>query len=117
MKDLHFETLTRISELIRSRAISSVEVTRALLDRIAQLDGKYRSYATVLADRAMSRAVAADAETAKGVWRGPLHGVPIAVKDLCFTEFGRTTGGTMIRKNWTPDHNATVVDRLEQGAP
>ena len=115
MEDLHFETLTRISELIRSRAISSVEVTRALLDRIAQLDGKYRSYATVLADRAMSRAAAADAETAKGVWRGPLHGVPIAVKDLCFTEFGRTTGGTMIRKNWTPDHNATVVDRLEQG--
>ena len=63
----------------------------------------------------MSRAAAADAETAKGIWRGPLHGVPIAVKDLCFTEFGRTTGGTMIRKNWTPDHNATVVDRLEQG--
>ena len=86
-----------------------------MLDRIAQLDGKYRSYTTVLADRAMSRAAAADAETAKGVWRGPLHGVPIAVKDLCFTEFGRTTGGTMIRKNWTPDHNATVVDRLEQG--
>ena len=41
--------------------------------------------------------------------------MPIAVKDLCFTEFGRTTGGTMIRKNWTPDHNATVVDRLDQG--
>ena len=114
-KDLHFETFTRISELIRSRQISSVEVTRALLDRIAQLDGKYRSYATVLADRAMSRAATADVETAKDIWRGPLHGVPIAVKDLCFTEFGRTTGGTMIRKNWTPDHNATVIDRLEQG--
>jgi len=114
-KELHFETLARISELIRSRQISSVEVTRALLDRIAQLDGKYRSYTTVLADRAMSRAAAADAETAKGIWRGPLHGVPVAVKDLCFTEFGRTTGGTMIHKNWTPDYNATVIDRLEQG--
>ena len=64
VKDLHFETLMRTSELIRSRAISAVEVTRTLLDRIAQLDGKYRSYATVLADRAMSRAAAADEETA-----------------------------------------------------
>jgi len=114
-KDLHFETLTRISELIRSRQISSVEVTKALLDRIAQLDGTYRSYTTLLADRAMTRAEAADVETAKGVWRGPLHGVPVAVKDLCFTEFSRTTGGTTIRGNWTPDYNATVIDRLEQG--
>jgi amidase len=114
-KDLHFETLTRISELIRRRQISSVEVTTAMLDRIARVDGRYRSYATVLADRAISRAATADAETAKNIWRGPLHGVPIAVKDLCFTEFGRTTGGTMIHKNWTPDHNATVIDRLEQG--
>lgn len=114
-KALHFETLTRISELIRTRQISSVEVTQAMLERIASLDGKYRSYTTVLADRAMSRAATADVETAKNIWRGPLHGVPIAVKDLCFTEFGRTTGGTMIHKNWTPGHNATVVDRLEQG--
>lgn len=113
--DLHFEPLARISELIRSRELSSVEVTTALLDRIAQVDGKYRSYTTVLADRAQRRAAAADAETANGIWRGPLHGVPLAVKDLCFTEFGRTTGGTVIHKNWTPDHNATVVDRLEQG--
>jgi amidase len=112
---LHFATLVRISELIRTRQISSVEVTAALLDRIASLDGKYRSYATVFAERAISRAASLDAETAKNIWRGPLHGVPIAVKDLCFTEFGRTTGGTMIHKNWTPDHNATVVDRLEQG--
>lgn len=112
---LHFETLTHVSDLIRTRQISSVDVTRAILERIARLDGKYLSYATVLADRAMSRAAIADAETAKNIWRGPLHGVPIAVKDLCFTQFGRTTGGTMIHKNWIPDHNATVIDRLEQG--
>ncbi len=113
--DSHFDTLMRISELVRSRQISSVEVTKALLDRIARLDGRYRSYTTVLSDRAMKRAASADAETAKGIWRGPLHGVPIAVKDLCFTEFAPSTAGTMIHKNWTPDHNATVVDRLEQG--
>jgi amidase len=112
---LHFETLTRISELIRTRQINSVGVTAAILERIATLDEKYRSYAAVFAERAMSRAAAADAETAKNIWRGPLHGVPIAVKDLCFAEFGPTTGGTLIHKNWTPARNATVVDRLEQG--
>ena len=112
---IHFETLTRISEQIRNRQISSVDVTKAMLDRIQNLDGTYRSYTTVLADRALARAEAADRETAKNIWRGPLHGVPIAVKDLCNTTYAPTGAGTTILRNRTPDHNATVVDRLEQG--
>jgi amidase len=111
---LHFETLTGISERIRGRQVSSVAVTQAMLDRIAQLDGTYHAYATVLADRALSRAQAADAEIAKGIHRGPLHGVPLAIKDLCFTTYAETAAGTTMLRNWTPDHNATVVDRLEQ---
>jgi amidase len=114
-KALHFEPLTRISELIRTRQVTSAEITQAMLDRIVALDGTYGSYKTVLAERALARAHSADAETAKGIWRGPLHGVPVAVKDLCFTAFARTTGGTMINKDWTPDYDATVVERLEQG--
>jgi amidase len=112
---LHFETLTRISERIRAREISSVDVTAAMLSRIKTFDGRYRSYTTVLADRAVARAEAADRELAKNIWRGPLHGVPIAIKDLCNTTFAPTSAGTMMLRNWTPDHNATVVDRLEQG--
>ena len=114
-ESIAFEPLTSISEQIRRREVTSVAVTGAMLDRIAALDGVYRSYTTVLAERAMARAEAADRETARGIWRGPLHGVPIAVKDLCNTSFAPTSAGTRIFRNWTPDDNATVVDRLEQG--
>lgn len=112
---LHFATLTQVSEQIRRREITPVDVTTMMVDRIAQLDGRYHSYATVLADRALDQARAAEAEIANGIWRGPLHGVPIAVKDLCYTTYSVTAAGTTMLRNWTPDHNATVVDRLEQG--
>ena len=110
-----FEPLTSMSEQIRRRQITSAAATREMLDRIAEFDGVYRSYTTVLGERAMARAEAADKETAEGIWRGPLHGVPVAVKDLCNTVFAPTGAGTRIFRNRTPDHNATVVDRLEQG--
>ena len=110
-----FEQLKSISDRIRRREVTSLAATQATLDRIAALDSTYRSYTTVLAERAMARAEAADRETAQGIWRGPLHGVPIAVKDLCNTSFAPTGAGTAIFRDWTPDHNATVVDRLEQG--
>ncbi len=114
-EDLHFESLTQIAELIRNRQLSSVAVTTAMLDRIARLDGRFRSYTTVLGERALARAEAADRETAKGISRGPLHGVPVAVKDLCNTRFAPTGAGTTMLRNTTPDHDATVVERLEQG--
>jgi amidase len=111
--DLPYESLTTVSDLIRRKRLSSAEVTDAILQRIAQLDGQYRSYATVLPERALNRAKAADAEIARGLWRGPLHGVPIAVKDLCYTTFAPTCAGTTIFKAFIPSFNATVVERLE----
>ncbi len=66
-------------------------------------------------ERALDRAKAADAEIARGLWRGPLHGVPIAVKDLCNTTFAPTRAGTTIFRTFTPSFNATVVERLEDG--
>src|SRR5580692_8133407 len=113
--DLQYEQLTTISDLIRRKKLSSVEVTDATLQRIAKLDGQYHSYATVLAERALTRAKAADAEIARGLWRGPLHGVPVAVKDLCYTTFAPTCAGTTLFKTFTPSFNATVVERLEDG--
>ena len=88
--DLQYEQLTTLSGLIRRKKLSSVEVTEATLERIARLDGHYHAYATVLAERALDQAKAADAEIARGLWRGPLDGVPIAVKDLCYTTFAPT---------------------------
>jgi amidase len=111
--DLAYESLTSISDLIRKKKFSSGEVTGTILQGIAKLDGQYHSYATVLAERALDRAKAADAEIARGLWRGPLHGVPIAVKDLCYTTFAPTQGGTAIFNSFVPSFNATVVERLE----
>ena len=110
---MEYDTLTDISARIRHRDVSPVEVTQAMLDRIASLDAGHRAYATVLAERAMDQAKQAEAEIGRGIWRGPLHGVPIAVKDLCYTTFAPTTAGTTIHRDFVPGYNATVVDRLE----
>jgi amidase len=112
---LHLRTLLQVSAQIRRQEVSSVEVTTALLNRITKLDGIYHSYATLLAGRALERAERADKEIARGQWRGRLHGVPVAVKDLCFTSYAPTAAGTAIRKDWVPPYTATVVERLEQG--
>ena len=109
---LHYRPLTDLSDALRRRELSSVEVTSALLDRIAVLDPQTRSYVTVMGESAMAQARVADEEIARGDWRGPLHGVPIALKDLCFTKNAPTTAGMTILEGWVPDYDATVVERL-----
>jgi amidase len=111
---LHYLSLTDLSDRLRRRELSPVEVTRAMLDRIAALDGRIGSYVTVLADRAMAQARQAETEIVAGLWRGPLHGVPIALKDLCFTSFAPTSGGMAIHADYVPNYDATIVARLER---
>ena len=89
---LHFRTIHEIAEEIATKQLSPVDVTAAILQRIDQLDGQFKSYATVTADQAMATAQAAEQEINAGMYRGPLHGVPIAVKDLCFTKGGPNDG-------------------------
>src|SRR5262245_58121455 len=112
--DLHYLELTELAAHIKARQLSPVAVTRALLDRIAALDGTLGSYALVMADVAIAQAAAAEAEIAAGHYRGPLHGVPIAVKDLCWTKGIPTAAGTTIHKNHRPHVDATVVRRLRE---
>lgn len=112
-EELHYLSLTAVSELIRTGFVSPVEVTRALLDRIEAMDGRLNSYTTVTAEHALDSARRAEAELATGIWRGPLHGVPVAVKDLCDTSFAPTSAGTYIHREHMAAANATVVDRLE----
>ena len=114
LDDLHYQPLTTVAQHIADRRISPVEVTQALLDRIARLDPALKSYTTVTADLALRQARAAEAEIAAGRYRGPMHGIPVAVKDLCFTKGIRTTGGMTIHADFVPDHDATVVTRLAQ---
>src|SRR5687768_14088523 len=81
--DLCFLDLVEVGRRVQAGKLSSVEVTKAVLERIARLDGRLKSYATLTADLALAQANQADTEIARGAIRGPLHGVPIAVKDLC----------------------------------
>ena len=83
---LHFRTITEIAEGIASKELSPVDVTTAILARIEQLDDQLKSYATVMSAHAMAAAQEAEREINAGMYRGALHGIPIAVKDLCFTK-------------------------------
>jgi amidase len=111
--ELCCKTLGEVAALIATRDLSPVELTRAVLDRIAALDGALHSYLTVTADLALRQARAAEQEIGRGTHRGPLHGVPIAVKDLCYTRGVRTTCASKILADWVPQFSATVVERLE----
>jgi len=107
-------TLTGLSEQIRTKSISPVEVTHHLLDRISEYDRSLASYITVTADPALKQASVAEKEICSGRWRGPLHGVPIALKDLISKKGVATTAGMSLYKAHVPDFDATVVERLSQ---
>lgn len=108
----HYLELLDIGRRIQSKEISSVEATQAQLNRIASLDGALKSYATVMSDAALADARRADDEIRAGKIRGPLHGVPIAVKDLCWTKGVPTAAGMTIYRDFKPDRDATVVEKL-----
>jgi aspartyl-tRNA(Asn)/glutamyl-tRNA(Gln) amidotransferase subunit A len=110
--DLCSLTLHEVSERIRSKDVSPVEATEAALERIARLNPKLNSFITVMAEQAIEDARAAGGEIAAGRYRGPLHGVPVAVKDLCETKGVRTTAASTILADWVPDRDATVVRKL-----
>jgi amidase len=112
-RDLHYCELVEIGQRIQKRELSPVEATQAQLDRIARLDGQLKSYAYVMASSALEQAQAAEKEIAAGKVRGPLHGVPIAVKDLCWTRDAPTAAGMTIYRDYRPSEDATVVSRLK----
>src|SRR3954462_7287528 len=110
--DLHYLSLAEVAKRLKARQLSSVDATRALLDRIDRLDPKLKSYATLTPDHALTEAAARDAETAAGSSRGSLDGVLIAVKDWCDTAGVPPAGGMRIHRNNLPAQDATVVARL-----
>lgn len=96
-ESLHYLTLRDIARRIASRDVSPVDLTQRMLDRIATVDRTLKSYATVMREEALAAAHAAERDIRAGRYRGPLHGVPVAVKDLCYTKGVRTMGGTTVR--------------------
>jgi aspartyl-tRNA(Asn)/glutamyl-tRNA(Gln) amidotransferase subunit A len=105
-------TLTEASAMIRAGKVTSTELTRALLDRIATLNPKINCYITVTAQEALAQAAELDAEQKAGKFRGPLHGIPIGLKDNIDTAGIRTTAASPMFKDRVPTEDAEIVRRL-----
>ena len=105
-------TIREAAESLRRRRFSALELTTAALGRIERFNPKLRAFITVTADQALEQARQADAELAAGKDRGPLHGIPVAVKDVFHTRGVVTTGGSPIYRNFVPDRDAFAVARL-----
>jgi aspartyl-tRNA(Asn)/glutamyl-tRNA(Gln) amidotransferase subunit A len=104
--------LSEASQLVRSRKLSPVELTRECLSRIERLNPKLNAFITVAGDSALADARQAEAEIQHDRWRGPLHGIPIALKDLIDTAGVRTTAGSGLFKDRVPARDAEIVRRL-----
>ena len=113
-EEISWLDLGTVARLIRERVLSSEQVTQAQLRRIERLDPTLHAYACVTSELASTQARAADQRQAQGQALGPLHGVPIAVKDLCWTAGIPTAAGMQIYKDFVPDQDATVVQRLRE---
>jgi aspartyl-tRNA(Asn)/glutamyl-tRNA(Gln) amidotransferase subunit A len=99
--------------LLQKRLASSVELTTECLERISRLDSTLNAFITVTAESAMDQARQADSEISRGEWRGPLHGIPIALKDLINTAGVRTTAASALFKDRIPSQDAEIVRRLK----
>jgi aspartyl-tRNA(Asn)/glutamyl-tRNA(Gln) amidotransferase subunit A len=105
-------TILEAARALREKQVSSVELTRACLERIEKLNRGLNAFITVCFDAALPAAEAADAEIGRGEWRGPLHGIPLAIKDLIDTAGVRTTSASALHKDRVPTEDAEVVRRL-----
>jgi amidase len=111
---VHFETIASIGQRVRTGGLSAVTLTEQMLARISTIDAGLHSYATVMRDQALTDARRAERELRAGTDLGPLHGIPIAIKDLCFTRGTRTMGGMKVLRAFVPTVDATVVSKLRQ---
>src|SRR5579862_88643 len=113
--DVAFLTIAELGRLYRRREVSPVEVTRALLARIAAHDEKLNSFLRVTEEAALAEAARAEAELMTGRARGPLHGIPYALKDIIETRGILTTGHSKLRQDHVPAADAELVTRLKAG--
>src|SRR5205807_6878087 len=111
-EELAWLDLTEASRLVQTRAVSPVELTRVCLDRIERFNPILKPFITVTAESALQEARQAESEISKDNWKGPLHGIPLAVKDLLDTAGVRTTAASAVLEDNIPVHDAYVVQRL-----
>ena len=112
--DIPFLSTTELSRLIESKEISPVEATEAYLERIDDLDFKFNAYLTVCRRQALQEAKEAESAIIQGNYLGPMHGIPVAVKDQIWTEGIRSTGGSRFLQDFIPGEDATVIANLKK---
>ncbi len=110
---MHYVTISELSVQLRNKTLSPVELVDHMLNRIAALEPQLSAFVTVTAERARQQAISAEQEIVGGNWRGALHGVPVAFKDIIYSSFAPTTAGTLIHKDFRPEFSATVLRRME----
>ena len=110
--ELCFLSISEAAGLVQSRQLSPVELTRAHLDRIERTEPTLNAFITLLSEESLEQAENAEREIAGGGYRGPLHGIPIGLKDLYFTKGIRTTAGTKILRDFVPDYDAAVTEKF-----
>src|SRR5258708_32861482 len=114
MSDLAYLTIAEAGRLIRARKLSPVEFTRALMARVAATDSVYHAYIAVTADLAIAQAKAAEVEIMRGAWRGPMHGVPYATKDIFDVAGMPTTCHSNLRVGHRAAADATAIVKLRE---
>lgn len=113
MEELAFRSVAELAQLVRTRRVTSVELTELYLDRLERYGPRLECVIELTKDRAMEQARRADRELARGNYRGPLHGIPWGAKDLLATRGSRTTWGAKPFEEQRLDEDATVVQRLD----
>ena len=106
--------LSEVSQAVQKKEVSPVELTQACLARIEKLNPALNAFITLTAESALHEAKKAEAEIGRGEWRGPLHGIPLAVKDLVETAGVRTTAASAVLEDYVPKEDAEVVQRLRK---
>lgn len=112
--EIPFLSATELGRCISAKELTPLEAVEAFLARIGEVDSRLNSYITVCADRAREEARLAGEEIARGEYRGPLHGVPVGVKDQVYVKGVRNSDGSKIRDGFVPDFDATVVANLRR---
>ena len=110
--DLHYMSITDAAALIQQGKLSPVELTRAYLDRIDALNGRLGAYITVMGDSALAQARRAEQVIRDGDYRGPMHGIPVGIKDIIYTSGVLTSAGSRVLADHVPRENSPIVDRL-----
>ncbi len=114
MKEPYMLTLSEASDLIRTHKLSPIELTRSVLDRIEKVEPKIMAWARTCPKEAMLEAERLEGHLKKGTYLGPLHGIPIGVKDIYYTKGLETSAGSSILKGFVPNEDATLVRRLKE---